>query len=216
MKRLLGLLLTMMLLVSLCSCSGDTEIRGEISTTPSNEPDFSLGKTENNRYRNDYLGISCTLPSDWVFYTDEQILEINNIALDSFEGNIAEAIKNAPILYDMYATNPNDLSSTNINIEKLSAIQLLTLDLKANLESQFPALKTSFANMGYTNVQIVYQKVTVDGKEYDGMRATAQIQGIDFYTVSFCVKKGSYLVSINVTSFQTDKTATLLSYFSVS
>ena len=39
---------------------------------------------------------------------------------------------------------------------------------------------------------------------------------LDQLQITFCVKKGSYLVCINVASFLTDKTATFLSYFSVS
>ena len=244
MKKLLCLLLAVILVMSLWGCVPNTEdLRGEIETpsssanlrgeieipststsTPDNketqppttEPEFSLGKTESNRYYNDYFGISCALPADWVFYTDEEILELNNITMDSFDGDVAEALKNATIIYDMFAQNPNDFSSTNINMEKLSALQMLYLDLKSNVETLLPILEESYANMGYTNIQTSYTKVTVDGKEYDGMKIFAQIQGINAYSISFCYKKASYLVNVNVTTFFTDETSTLLSYYTIS
>lgn len=242
MKKLFCLLLSAVLLLSLFGCVPNTDIRGEIETpsssttlqgeveTPTNSttasseaedsssdgPEFSLGTTENNRYHNDYFGISCNLPSGWSFYTDEQIRELNNITMDALDSDVVEALENAAIIYDMYAENPTDLLYTNVIMEKLTALQLLTLDIKATLESQFPALKTAYANMGYTNTQVSYQKTTVGGKEYDGMMLTAQIQGIDFYAVSFCYVKNSYLVNISVSSLVTDETNTLLSYYTIS
>ena len=244
MKKLFCLLLSALLLISLCGCVPNTgNLRGEIETpsssedlrgevqTPSSsenisdddetppttsEPVLSLGKTENNRYHNDYFGVSCTLPSDWFFYTDEEIRELNNFTMDSLDEDFAENLKNATIIYDMFAKTPNGFNFTNITMEKLTPLQVLTSDLKTALESQFPTLESSYANMGYTNIQTAYQKVTVDGKEYDGMKLTAQLQGIDFYVVSICYLKKSYLVSVSVASLVTDDTDTLLSYYTIS
>jgi len=165
---------------------------------------------------NDYFGISCTLPSDWIFYTDEEIRELNNIAMGALEEDISDLLKNATVIHDMFAKNSNGFCSTNTTMEKLSALQVLTLDLKTNIERLLPALEQSYANMGYTNIQSSYTKVTVDGKEYDGMTSTCQLQGINCYTLSFCYIKNSYLVNVNVTSFITDETETLLSYYTLS
>ena len=231
MKKFACLLLAMLLLVCLCGCVPNTgNLRGEIETPssstntldnnetppPSTGPELSLGKTENNRYHNDFFGISCTLPSDWIFYTDEEIRELNNFTMDTFDEDFAEALKNATVIYDMFAKHPNDLGSTNVNMEKLSALQVLMLDLKANIELQLPSLETSYTNMGYTNIQTAYTKITVNGKEYDGMTLTCQLQGINFYSASICYIKNSYLVSINVGSLITNETDTLWSYYTLS
>ena len=200
-KKMFSLMLAISLLVSLCGCVSDTDVRGDITNTVPKETEnsFVLGKTENNCYQNDYLGITCTLPSEWEFYTDEQILQINNFAVDFFDEDFAEVLKNATIIYDMYAMNTNDSGNVKTSIEK-----------------QLPSLETSFSNLGYTNIQTSYQKVTVDGKEYDAAKVTAEINGIKYYGVTFCFKKGIYVANISVSSMYTDKIDTLLSCFTIS
>ncbi len=222
MKKLLAVLLTLILVFSLCGCLGggnSDDVRGNINsggqTETEKEPEFSLGKATNNTYNNDFLGISCTLPSEWVFYNDEQILQLNNIVGDVVDEDVAEKLKNANIIYDMYATYQNEGSSININLEKLNAAQIITLDIKKSLEAQIEGIKSSYQNMGYTDINATYQKITVDGKEFDALKITAKIQGINFYTTVFSFRKGNYLANVSLGSLQTDKIDTFLSYFTI-
>lgn len=222
MKKVLCLFLTVIMLVGLCGCLGGNEtedVRGDIvSGSPSqneNEPEFSLGKATNNTYNNDFLGISCTLPAEWVFYTDEQILELNNIVGDVVDEEVADRIKNANIIYDMYATCQTDSSNMNINLEKLNALQIINLDIKQILEAQIDAIKSTYENMGYTDINVGYQKIKVNGKEFDGLKLTAKIQGVDFYGTIFTFRKSNYLANVTLCSLQTDKTDTILSYFTI-
>ena len=222
MKKFLCLFLAVVLLASLCGCFGGNvtdDVRGDIaSESPiqnENEPEFSLGKATSNTYNNDFLGISCTLPTEWVFYTDEQILELNNIVGTIVDEDIAERLKNANIIYDMYATNQTEGSHMNINLEKLSAVQMISLDLKQTLEAQIDTIKQGYENMGYTDTNVEYQKINVDGKEFDGLKLTAKIQGVDFYADIFTFRKSNYLANVTICSIETDKTDTILSYFTV-
>lgn len=198
------------------------DVRGDIITGDSSatnaadetQPEFSLGKAANGVYKNDYLGLSCTLPAPWEFYTDEQILEMNNITAEYYDEEFAEQIQNAAIIYDMLASNPEDSSNININLEKVNPLQMMALDMKQVLEAQIDTIKTSYENMGYTGTEVRYEKVTVDGKELDGLVINANIQGIDLYCVLFSFPKGSYIANVSVTSLQTDKTAEILGCFS--
>lgn len=210
------------MIISLCGCFGDTantDVRGDIipgnTTQASNEPEFSLGTSVNNTYNNDFLGLSCTLPSQWVFYTDEEILGLNNILGDYVDEEIAEKIKNANIIYDMYASVPETGESININLEKLSAVQLINLDIKKVLEAQIDMIKTSYQNIGYTDTEVTYQKVSVDGKEFDALKITAKIQGIDFYGTCFTFRKGIYLSTVTICSLITDNFDTISDCFTV-
>lgn len=225
MKKILSLVLAIIMLVGLCSCLSDNEndnVRGDIVTQtssesesqPESEPQLSLGKTANNTYNNEFLGLSCTLPSEWTFYTDEQILELNSITADLVDEEIAKSLENANLIYDMYAIKA-DGSNININLEKLNAVQLITLDIKATLESQIDTIKTAFEDIGYTDFNAKYQKVTVDGKEFDALVYNAKIQGIDFYGNVITFRKGNYLANVTVSSLQTDKTSDILSCFTV-
>lgn len=211
-----------MMLISLSGCfggNGPDDVRGDISnesTGPNeSEPEFSLGKTANNTYNNKFLGLSCTLPAEWVFFTDEQILELNNIVGDILDEEVAERLKNATIIYDMYAAYQTEGSNMNINLEKLSALQLISLDIKQILEASISSIKSTYQNMGYTDTDVAYQKIKVDGKEFDGLKLTAKIQGINFYATIFTFRKGNYLANVTVCSLQTDKCDTILSYFTV-
>ena len=226
-KKFLCITLTVVLLISLCGCIGgnatDDDVRGDItSQSPSestsqneSEPEFSLGKATNNTYNNDFLGISCTLPTEWVFYTDEQILELNNIVADAVDEEIAEQLKNANIIYDMYAAYETEGSNINVNLEKLSVLQIASLDIKQTLEAQIDTIKQAYQNIGYTDTAVNYQKIKVNGKEFDGLKFTAKIQGIDFYGIVFTFRKSNYLANVTICSLQTDKTDTILSYFTI-
>ena len=232
MKKIICSLLAILMLLSLCACgstSDSTDIRGEIiggntvpvatdpveTESPEKEPAFSFGKAANNTYKNDFLGIGCTLPEDWAFYSEQQILEMNNIVGEYLDEDAAMLMANANIIYDMMAIKESDGSSVSVNLEKLTAAQLDALDVKALLEAQIEIIEITYANMGYSDVQIVSEKVTVDGKEFDSLHITANIQGVSFYTTAFAFPKGDYLANVSVGSMGEDNIATYLSYFTI-
>lgn len=223
MKKIIVLLLAMILTFSLCACAFNADIRGEITTDPtqptssseSTEPEYSMGTAANNTYTSTFLGLSCTLPDEWRFYSDEEILQLNNISSSYMDEATQEALKNATIVYDMAALHETDSGNININLEKLTVLQAATLDIKATLESQLPAIETAFANMGYSDIKIEYTKVTVDGKEFDALQLFGKVNGMDFYEIVFSFKKGLYMVNVTVSSFETDKTEQILGYFTV-
>lgn len=222
MKKLLALVLAFVMVCSLCGCFGgdnNDDVRGDINSggqnEEQNEPEFSLGKAENNTYNNEFLGISCTLPSEFVFYTDKQILELNNMVGDVIDEDISKQLESANIIYDMYAVNQTSGDSINVNLEKLSAAQIITLDIKKNLEAQIETIKSSFQNMGYTDIDVAYKKISIDGKEFDSLTIFAKVQGIPFYSTVFTFRKSNYLANVTFGSLQTDKTDTFVGYFTV-
>lgn len=220
MKKLICLLLATVLMLSLFGCSGEKDpddVRGDVTknTSPSEEPKFSLGTTESNTYKNEFLGISCTLSSEWVFYTDEQLRELNNIVGDVAGEELAEKLEKASIIYDMCVTNVNDNSNINVNLEKVTPSQLKNTTVKALLESQIDVIKTAYENMGLTNIKVQYQKITVDGKEFDALVYSASAQGVGLYGTAFSFIKGNYMANVTVTTTQTNKVDKILGYFEI-
>ena len=215
MKKFLCFALIVLMLCGMVACTPETEeeVRGSITSDQNAEENFSLGTTENNRYENEFLGLSCTLSSDWVFYTDEEILELNNIVKGAMDEDVAAAIENASLVYDMFASNTVNSSTVNVNLEKHTALQVAAMNLKTVIESQFPALEDTYKNMGCTSVNIQYKKVTVDGKELDGAEIAAEIAGQDFRCILFCFKKGRYLANIAVAGFGADNVQAILNCF---
>lgn len=216
MKKFVCVLLTVLMLVTLFGCDSQN-IRGEIVGGDQNpsEPEFSLGKTTGKTYKNDFLGISCTLPDGWVFYTDAQIRELNNLTGEYLDEDIAQRLENATIVYDMYAQNTVQAATMNVNMEKLNVVQVVGLDIKKTLEAQIGSLKTVYENMGCTDVQAGYQKIKVDGKDFDALRITAKMQGVDMFVVTFAFLRGNYLANVSICSVQTDQIGDILDYFTV-
>lgn len=212
MKKFLCILLAAVIVMGLCACSGDDDVRGEIAT----DPKLSLGTTANNTYKNDFLGLSCTLSSEWVFYTDEEILELNNFVGEAAGDALQESLENADIIQDMYASHQGGMATLNVTMQKLSALQIAGLDMKASLEAQFPAIKEALENMGCANVQLKYEKITVNGKEFDGATVVASISGIPLYESLLCFTKGRYYVTVTACTLQTDDTAAIFNCFSFS
>lgn len=220
MKRFLCLFLIIIMLFGFAGCFDDKEVndddvRGNITTAKpdENESEFSLGGVTNNNYKNDFLGINCSLPSDWTFLSEEEILDINNIVKDNASGDFAEQLKNASVIYDMFASAEGGLKNVNVTLEKKDADLIKNINIKDAIELTFDTIKSTYSEMGYTDVSVNYQKVTVDGKTFDGMRITAKMQGYDFYAVGITFVRGNYLASVTVSSAVTDKTSTILNYF---
>ena len=211
MKKVFCIILSMLMLLSLFGCTGNTDpedIRGEVSGTTEGKqeekPEFSLGDTTGSTYTNDFLGISCTLPEGWVFYTAEQIKEQNNITENYLDEEVIEQLKKASIVYDMIAQHMTDGSSINVTMEKLNVVQVVSLNIQKTLEAQIDTIKSTYANIGYTDVQVGYQKLTVDGKEFDSLKIQAKFQGLEFTGVLFAFLKGDYLANVTVCSLSAD------------
>lgn len=222
------------MLFTLCACDNDDaaknddedDVRGSVTTTPTQgstpdnnqnttEPEFSLGQTSGSTYTNEFLGLEFVAPAGWTFYTDEQILQMNNIASGYYDEKTKEQLKNASIVYDMLATQPSTNNTVNVNLQKLLPIQLANLNIKKELESQISVVRTSLQNMGMTDITIEYQKVTVDGKEYDALVVFAKANNVPMYEVCFAFRKSNYLASVTVCSIRTDTTASLLDCFTI-
>lgn len=219
MKKFLCFLLSVVMLFSLVGCFGGNtgDVRGTVAADPTEakEESFSFGKSTGSTYRNDFLGLTFQAPAGWEFYSDQQILETNNLVGEVLDEEAAKQMENATIIYDMFVNNATEGSSANVNLEKLNVLQIAALDIKQTLEAQIDTIKSTYENMGYSDAQVVYEKFTVDGKEFDGLRITAKIQDIDFYCTVFTFRKGSYLANVTASSLQTDKTADILGCFTI-
>lgn len=228
MKKLTALLLALIMLFSFTACNKKIprdNVRGEQTenTISSNEEEnsataseeFSAGDTEGLTYENKFIGLGCRLDSNWSFYSDEQIKELNNIATDLAGEEYEKALENADLVYDMYAINSNQTDSINVILEKVSSLQLAALDITENFETIFPTIKQSLENMGYTNVTYEIGSIRIDDREFANLNTVAEINGIKMYQSTIAVKCGGYLANIAVTTFNDNLTASIFDKFYV-
>lgn len=172
--------------------------------------DFSIGNVKGRVYVNEFIGISYKLDDGWTFYDDDQIKALNNITMDVVGDELKELLKNAPVVYDMYATDSSQLNNVLVNLEKINPLQLAGLNIAENYKASIPLIKSGFTDMGYTNVNCEVVKIEVDGKNLDALRTTAEIENIKLYQISVAVKCNGYLACLVATTYYNDTTADLL------
>ncbi len=208
MKKILSIFMIFVMLFTLSACSGgDGNDEGEKAPSQDNSgtfAEFSLGKNVGNEYHSDFVGLSIKVPDGWNVSSDEDILEINNINKEIYDEDPEAAVKGMGFLYDMYAVNEADGSTVCVILEKIDASEKLKLNIRSVIESQFESLKNSCEELGYTDIELSYKKITVDGRELDGYELSTNYFGLVFRTVGLSFVRGDYLVSITVAALGED------------
>lgn len=175
--------------------------------------DFELGTTDGLVYENAFIGLGCTLPSEWTFYSDEEIMELNNYTADVMGEDYEELMQSAQIVYDMYAVDTTGMNSINISLEKIDNRMLASVDV-ADIYAQNAAMFVEmYSSMGYSNVVAEPTTFEIGGEQFDGIEISAEISGYVLYQKSFGVKCNGYLASIAITAYDNDITGDIVSSF---
>ncbi len=107
----------------------------------------SLGRVQGGKYVNEYMGISCTLDSNWEFYTAEELQELPQNVEELFAGTEAEDLmSNLQSITDMTAENATELTSMNIMYQKMSMQERLAFANMSN-DDVVEAMVTSQKDM---------------------------------------------------------------------
>ena len=226
MKKISVILFALILGATVYGCGSEENVRGEITgaveefTTEDSaevekaeEKELELGSVDGTIYENSFVGFGYQLNDGWSFYTDEQIRELNNATTEIAGEEYQELMKDATIIYDMFATDADGVNNINVNLEKVNTVQLIALDIAQNYEAVMPTMKTTYENMGYGNFQYEITTTDIDGKEVDSAYVTAEINGVVMYQALFAVKCNGYLANVAVTTFFEDTTAEVLENF---
>ncbi|MBR5773716.1 MAG: hypothetical protein IKY44_02575 [Clostridia bacterium] len=199
-KKILSVVICLMLVMGLAAC-------GEA------DPNAIFGKVDGQVYRNDFLGLTCTAPSGWEYYTEQQMLELNNMVETYYDDDVREKLSKATIVQDMCVTNPQNGCNINLNLEKLSTS--LEINVKTVLEAQIDALRSTYENMGATDITITSKTITVSGREFHALVTTCVLENVNFYVTTFAFQRANYLANVSITSTFTDQTSTMLSFITI-
>ncbi len=180
------------------SSSGSSSSGGSSSQQTAIPKTFSMGKTSNSTWVNNYIGLGCKLPSNWTFKTDEEIAQLNGITQQFIPDNYAETMSNASIVYDMFAQYSGDTSTVNVNLEKVTKLQLAAFNEEATLNQAMQISAETYRNMGFTNVKTALVENDIDGKKFKGMKITAEINGTTVCVENFMVKCENHIASVTV------------------
>lgn len=220
MKKLLVMFLVGVMAISMVGCGeSEEEIKGTLTdnqTVQQEEEDVSvmdaLGETAATVYENDYLGIGFNLPTDWTFYTQEQINEMNGIVQETLDDEIAKKLEEASAVYDMMAMGSTG-NNVNVVFEKIGALQNAIHSEKDYAESSQETTKTALEQIGCTDVNIEVGNVNFAGEEHAAIITVSNMNGVKLYQKGVCLKQGSYFVVVTVTAFNEDLTDDILANF---
>ena len=121
MKKIIALLLSMMMVLSMAACGKKDGDGGD------SQSGFQRGTIENGIYTNTFVGIGCQLSDDWTYYTDEQLAELSGVVAESSE-EMQKAMEDGKSTYDMFASAMEGLVTINVVYEDLGALYGKLLD----------------------------------------------------------------------------------------
>ena len=220
-KKLLTCLLALSLVLSFAACGQPANIRGEVtpnSTTEATtapavtEPQFSIGSATGNTYKNTFIGIQCTLDSNWVFKTDEEMKAVNESVVGVIGDQYEAALANATVVQDMMATHANQMDTVNVVLEKLGAASLLITEeqyLNLSKESTVNALTA----MGMTIASAEISTVKLAGQDHACLNIVGSYSGIPLYEKLVVIKCGGYIACITTCTWLEDTCQSILDQF---
>ena len=228
-KTMIALLLVLTLLFSACSSAKSdaqpTEEPEQEVETSAAEPTVEIGDEENDEefvklgavdgytYTNDFLGYGCTLDG-WVFATQEEIAELNNIVIDSANTEeLQDMLRNSEAIMDMYAVREDGMANVNINFQNLNMLFGRMLTEEMFRDQTYPQMQSSMEGMGMTNVKVEKVMIEIDGTEHPGLFVSSEKNGVPLFQRQACVKCNGYIAGITVSTFGEDTTEAVFDLF---
>ena len=174
--------------------------------------DTLFGEVKNDTYENGFLGLGCTLEG-WHYYTDEELEKVNQRTKEALLHELDELIdRNIGI---MMAEKPDHQQNVNIqiqNIKNFTAVYKL-MGLAYVAENSLDGFKAMLGGAGYTDVQVGVEEVTVGGQTFTGVKGSYKIGSIPVYFKQLWELRDDYMVTVTATTFQTDTTDEVFTYF---
>ena len=174
--------------------------------------DTLFGEVKNDTYENGFLGLGCTLEG-WHYYTDEELEKVNQRTKEALLHELDELIdRNIGI---MMAERPDGMQNVNIqlqNVKNYVAIYKM-MGLEYVAENSLEGFKAMLGGAGYTDVQVGVEEVTVGGQTFTGVKGSYKIGSIPVYFKQLWELRDDYMVTVTATTFQTDTTDEVFTYF---
>lgn len=232
MKKIVPLLLAACLLL-LTACSSapddtpdkgtvqpgfDSAIGGEVKPAETEgdaaDGENAAGSVNGGVYTSAFAGMGCALDDSWTFYTDEQIGALNGLLTSqSSSEDVKTRLENTSGVYDMYAASTDGLLTINVAYQNLGLLGGdVTAQEYAELSSeQLPDALTSY---GFTDVEAAVTSGDFAGRTAcPAVAITAKLGDTTLYEQMYCIKAGSYLYCVTLSSFTEDVTEAMAGLF---
>ena len=117
-----------------------------------NDEEFQIGQVTANTYENKFFGIKCIMDDSWVFYTDKEIAELNNLTMSLLEDDLVKAYENSDVFIDMYVRSKSSYNNINVSGYKMSDSDILDFDVEKNTLKLMNSLKQELSELSAERV----------------------------------------------------------------
>lgn len=175
--------------------------------------DVDLGSLDGSTYKNETIGISCTLPDGWYIYNQTDLAALNNLVESVYNNNdaIINAIENGQTAIFFCASHPTSISSVNINASKNS---MPGMDENSILVLSSSQVKAQMEQTGMMqNIVCEIDEVTFCGEKHSALSISCETNGIQLFETILCLARGDYLYTLTVSSAQESTMTEILNLF---
>lgn len=163
--------------------------------------DLIPGTTVGNVFESEYSGLKFTKPSDWSFYSLDELYKLMDIGADALDLELSEYQKEVAkltLVYDMMA-----VSTAGDNVQIMYENLVPTLSTKITEQQYLKNVASGLETMGYTVGQTHSTKLS--GATYYYFEATNTINGKEITQVYYARKTGDYMSGVVSTLVTKDR-----------
>ena len=210
MKKLFALLLALATVLSLAACGNDNQnatepletfllidVTGDPFAETTGE-EFLAGSSVENTYKNEFIGIQCSLNLEWTLTSDAELRTLNQ--------------SNAAVIYDMMANHSNNTDTVSVVVEKLSAANGQITEEEYFAAAKEPT-KSALTSLGITVQSADIIKLQFAGQERTALAISGDYLGYSVYEYLVAIKCGDYIACVTVCTWDNNTCENILSQF---
>ena len=231
MKKLFAMLMALTILMTMAACGQQTTdeaggtvdpgavedqgTSGQVDMPADDAGTPELGSVNGGTYTNEFAGIGCRLDEGWVFYTAEQMAELNGALADGTDNaDVKAVLADDPSIFDMYAVSTDGLMVMNVVIQNLGLVSGAVVSPQEYAEIASAEVADTLTSYGYENVTAQTTAADFAGTEScPAVAVTAERDGTALYEQMIYLKTGNYVYCVTLCSFKEDVTAEMAKLF---
>ena len=195
-----------------------TEAPTEPSTEEPTEEDedkaFSAGTVEGSTYTNDFVGISCALGDGWTIATKEQIAQqMGLVDVLISDEDVIKQIENSSTAMIFMANKNDGTGSINITAGDTTSYLTALVNQKTIVDTVVAQLPDILTASGMEVIECGTEDMMFCGEENYGIRSNLTFSGISIHQRQIILVKGTYTITITVSTYSQDITQALLDLF---
>ena len=154
----------------------DQSVTGQVDASQPDEEELEMGSVNGGTYTNAFAGIGCALDETWVFYTKEQIAELNGFLTDgTSDEDMKKLMENSQSVQDMYASSTDGLMTINVVFQNMGLLLGTTMSAQEYAELHVTQIPDAMAAYGFEDVAASVTTAELAGEQRPAIALTATI-----------------------------------------